>query len=87
MKVTRAQQVRMRKRWAVGMIAAIVALLSAGVATARFRQANEEYAARRSKLVAQVDGPVVVFGVHRPRRPLRIRAFFSGEKFLLPYWR
>jgi len=81
MKVTRAQRVRMRKRWAVGMIAAIVALLSTGVATARFRQANEEYAARRSKLVAQVDGPVVVFGYTGHEDLSEFALFFQEKNF------
>jgi Xaa-Pro aminopeptidase len=81
MKVTRARQVRMRKRLAVGMIAAIVALLSAGIATARFRQANEEYAARRAKLVAQVDGPVVVFGYTGHEDLSEFALFFQEKNF------
>ena len=81
MKVTRAQQVRMRKRWAAGMIATIVALLSAGIATARFRQANEEYAARRAKLVAQVDGPVVVFGYTGHEDMSEFALFFQEKNF------
>jgi Xaa-Pro aminopeptidase len=81
MKVTRAQQLRTRKRLAVGMIAAIVALLSAGIATARFRQANEEYAARRTKLVAQVDGPVVVFGYTGHEDLSEFALFFQEKNF------
>jgi Xaa-Pro aminopeptidase len=81
MKAIRAQQVRMRKRWAVGVIAAVVALLSAGIATARFRQANEEYAARRAKLVAQVDGPVVVFGYTGHEDLSEFALFFQEKNF------
>jgi Xaa-Pro aminopeptidase len=81
MKVTRAQQVRTRKRWAAGMTAAIMALLSTGIATARFRQANEEYAARRAKLVAHVDGPVVVFGYTGHEDLSEFALFFQEKNF------
>ena len=67
-----------RMRWIGGLIAAAM-LLSAGVATARFRQANEEYAARRAKLAAQVDGPVVVFG-YTGHDDLSAFALFFQEK-------
>jgi Xaa-Pro aminopeptidase len=81
MKAMRAQQVRMPKRWAIGVIAAAMALLSAGIATARFRQANEEYAARRAKLVTQVDGPVVVFGYTGHEDLSEFALFFQEKNF------
>jgi Xaa-Pro aminopeptidase len=79
MKAKRAQRMRLNSRWVGGIIAAVVLLLSAGIATARFRQANEEYAARRAKLVTQVDGPVVVFG-HTGHEDLSEFALFFQEK-------
>ena len=67
-------------QWIGGLIAAAV-LLSAGVATARFRQANEEYAARRAKLAAQVDGPVVVFGYTGHEDLSEFALFFQEKNF------
>ena len=81
MKAKKTQRIRMRARWAGGAIAAIVLLLSAGIATARFRQANEEYAARRAKLVAQVDGPVVVFGYTGHEDLSEFAVFFQEKNF------
>jgi len=69
-----------RMRWIGGLIAAAM-LLSAGVATARFRQANEEYAARRAKLAAQVDGPVVVFGYTGHDDLSEFALFFQEKNF------
>jgi Xaa-Pro aminopeptidase len=76
MKVKRDQ----RMRWIGGLIAAAL-LLSAGVATARFRQGNEEYAARRAKLAAQVDGPVVVFGYTGHEDLSEFALFFQEKNF------
>ncbi len=76
MNVKRAQ----RMRWIGGLIAAAL-LLSAGVATARFRQGNEEYAARRAKLAAQVDGPVVVFGYTGHEDLSEFALFFQEKNF------
>ena len=67
-------------RWIGGVIAAAV-LLSAGVATARFRQGNEEYAERRAKLVEQVDGPVVVFGYTGHEDLSEFALFFQEKNF------
>ncbi len=69
-----------RVRWIGGVIAAAL-LLSAGVATARFRQGNEEYAARRAKLAAQVDGPVVVFGYTGHEDLSEFALFFQEKNF------
>ena len=70
-----------RARWAGGLIAAVVLLLSTGIATARFRQANEEYAARRAKLVAQADGPIVVFGYTGHEDLSEFAVFFQEKNF------
>lgn len=76
MKFKKAQ----RMRWIGGLIAAAL-LLTAGVATARFRQGNEEYAARRAKLAAQVDGPVVVFGYTGHEDLSEFALFFQEKNF------
>src|SRR6202046_3509907 len=81
MKAKRAQRMRMNSRWAGGIIATVVLLLSAGIATARFRQGNEEYAARRAKLVTQVDGPVVVFGYTGHEDLSEFALFFQEKNF------
>ena len=56
-------------------------LVSASVATARFRQTNEEYAARRAKLVSKVDGPVVVFGYTGHEDLSEFAVFFQEKNF------
>lgn len=70
-----------RARWASGIFAAVIVLLSTGIATARFRQANEEYAARRAKLVAQADGPIVVFGYTGHEDLSEFAVFFQEKNF------
>jgi Xaa-Pro aminopeptidase len=56
----------MRKRVSTGVVSAFVAglllALTFGSADARVREPNESYGERRARLVAQVDGPVVLFG-------------------------
>jgi Xaa-Pro aminopeptidase len=81
MKAKRAQRMLTNSRWAGGIIAAVVLLLSTGMATARFRQGNEEYAARRAKLVTQVDGPVVVFGYTGHEDLSEFALFFQEKNF------
>jgi len=76
MKVQKIQ----RMQWISGVLAAAL-LLSAGAATARFRQGNEEYAARRAKLAAQVDGPVVVFGYTGHEDLSEFALFFQEKNF------
>jgi len=76
MKVQKIQ----RMQWISGVLAAAL-LLSAGAATARFRQRNEEYAARRAKLAAQVDGPVVVFGYTGHEDLSEFALFFQEKNF------
>ena len=67
--------------WWIGGLIAAALLLRAGVATARFRQGNEEYAARRAKLAAQVDGPVVVFGYTGHEDLSEFALFFQEKNF------
>jgi Xaa-Pro aminopeptidase len=71
---------KQRMKWVCGIIAAAL-LLSAGIASGRFRQANEEYAARRDKLVAQVDGPIVVFGYTGHEDLSEFALFFQEKNF------
>ncbi len=70
------------KKMRVGSILlAFSLLISAGIASGRFRQANEEYAARRAKLAAQVDGPVVVFGYTGHEDLSEFALFFQEKNF------
>jgi len=58
-RVTRYIRITSR---AVTLLAAFCLLVSPEPAGAREREPNESYAARRAKLRAQVNGPVVIFG-------------------------
>src|SRR5208282_3204059 len=49
-------------RPAAALLAGLATALLVAGANARARQPNAEYAERRARLVAQVDGPVVLFG-------------------------
>jgi len=70
------------KKMRVGSILlALTLLVCAGIASARFRQGNEEYAARRAKLAAQVDGPVVVFGYTGHEDLSEFALFFQEKNF------
>ena len=71
---------RNRSKWIATTVAAVL-VFSAGVASARFRQANEEYAARRAKLVAQADGPIVVFGYTGHEDPTDFVPFFQEKNY------
>ena len=48
---------------------------------ARFPQPKEEYQARREKLRAQVDGPVVLFGYTSRQEGGEVAVFFQDENF------
>ena len=61
--------------------AVLAAVFIAAAAQARSRQANSEYAARRAKLVAQVDGPVVLFGYTGNENTLEFLRFQQEENF------
>jgi Xaa-Pro aminopeptidase len=51
------------------------------VAQARFRQPSEEYAARRAKLRASVDGPIVIFGYTGHEDASEVAVFFQEPHF------
>jgi len=52
-----------------------------GIAQARFRQPSEEYQARRAKLRAAVDGPVVIFGYTGHEDASEVALFFQEPHF------
>ena len=54
---------------------------TAGSAQARFRQPSEEYQARRAKLRAMVDGPVVIFGYTGNEDASEVAVFFQEPYF------
>jgi Xaa-Pro aminopeptidase len=67
---------------AVGASFAILALLLGSyLAQARYPQPKEEYQARREKLRAQVDGPVVLFGYTSRQEGGEVAVFFQDENF------
>ncbi|MDR3722800.1 MAG: aminopeptidase P family protein [Candidatus Acidoferrales bacterium] len=51
------------------------------VAQARFRQPSDEYAARRAKLRAAVDGPIVIFGYTGHEDASEVALFFQEPHF------
>jgi Xaa-Pro aminopeptidase len=51
------------------------------IVPARVRQPNEEYQARRAKLRAQVDGPVVLFAYTEKESASIVKSFFQEENF------
>jgi Xaa-Pro aminopeptidase len=60
----------------------LLALVSAcSGAQARFGQPNEEYQARRSKLRAMVDGPIVIFGYTGHEDASEVAVFFQEPHF------
>ncbi|MBZ5693878.1 MAG: aminopeptidase P family protein [Acidobacteriia bacterium] len=60
----------------------VLALACAGgIAQARFRQPSEEYQARRAKLRAAVDGPVVIFGYTGHEDASEVALFFQEPHF------
>ncbi len=68
-----------RKR--IGIFAALAILCACGVASARFRQPNNEYAARRAKLRAGVDGPIVIYGYTGHEDASEVAIFFQEPSF------
>ncbi|HXA75660.1 MAG TPA: Xaa-Pro peptidase family protein [Candidatus Acidoferrales bacterium] len=70
---------RLRSR-RVGLALLAVAC-ACGVAQARFRQPSEEYAARRTKLRAAVDGPIVIFGYTGYEDASEVAVFFQEPHF------
>ena len=63
------------------MLAAVAGALLVSAVQARGRQPNAEYAARRAKLLAQVDGPVVLFGYTGKENTLEFLRFQQEENF------
>lgn len=61
--------------------ALLVAACACCVAQARFRQPSEEYAARRAKLRAAVDGPIVIFGYTGHEDASEVAVFFQETNF------
>jgi Xaa-Pro aminopeptidase len=71
-----------RAQRAAGIGWLILALACAcSVAQARFRQPNEEYQARRAKLRAAVDAPVVIFGYTGHEDASDVHIFFQEPYF------
>ncbi len=58
-----------------------IATLTAGVATARFRELSEEYAARRAELISKIDGPTVIFGYTGHEDLSEFAVFFQEKNF------
>jgi len=71
-----------RVRFIAALLLAAVAMACAcGVASARFRQPSDEYAARRAKLRAAVDGPIVIYGYTGHEDASEVAIFFQEESF------
>jgi len=77
------QTTRNIPRFSVPFVAllALVAILLATAVSARGRQPNEEYAARRQRLLALVDAPVVLFGYTGKENTLEFLRFQQEENF------
>jgi Xaa-Pro aminopeptidase len=63
------------------LLAALAVLCACTVASARFRQPNDEYAARRAKLRAGADGPVVIYGYTGNEDASEVAIFFQEPSF------
>jgi Xaa-Pro aminopeptidase len=63
------------------VLALLAVLCIAQFAHARFRQPNEEYQARRAKLRAAVDGPVVIYGYTGHEDASEVAVFFQEPYF------
>jgi len=72
---------RRYRQWAAALAAAAVVVFIGSALEARGRQPNAEYAARRAKLLAQVDGPVVLFGFTGKENTLEFLRFQQDENF------
>ena len=70
-----------RSRFAAFALAVIAIACISGVASARFRQPSEEYAARRAKLRAAVDGPIVLYGYTGNEDASEVAIFFQEPSF------
>jgi Xaa-Pro aminopeptidase len=79
---TRSRRERQRRGLlAAALVAVVAAALVTRVAQGRARQPNAEYAQRRTRLLAQVDGPVVLFGYTGNENTLEFLRFQQEENF------
>ena len=72
---------RTKFMWLFGAALLISLALIGGAAQARFRQPSEEYQARRAKLRAAVDGPIVIFGYTGHEDASEVAVFFQEPSF------
>ncbi len=63
------------------LLLAVAIACVCGVASARFRQPNDEYGARRAKLRAAVDGPIVIYGYTGNEDASEVSVFFQEPNF------
>ena len=68
-----------RKR--IGILAALAILCACGVASARFRAAEQCICRRRAKLRAGVDGPIVIYGYMGHEDASEVAIFFQEPSF------
>jgi Xaa-Pro aminopeptidase len=70
-----------RSRYIRAVLPLLAFSIAAYVVQARFPQPKEEYQARRAKLRAQMDGPVVLFGYTSHQEGGEVAVFFQEESF------
>jgi Xaa-Pro aminopeptidase len=75
----KAASSQLRRR--IGILSALAVLCACTAASARFRQPNDEYAGRRAKLRAGLDGPLVVFGYTGHEDASEVAIFFQEPSF------
>ena len=69
----------LRVLWRAGLVLVILCICS--VASARFRQPNEEYRLRRDVLAVTVDEPIVIFGYTGHEDSSEVALFFQEPNF------
>jgi Xaa-Pro aminopeptidase len=65
----------------IAILATLAILCACRIASARFRQSNDEYAARRAKLRASVDSPIVIYGYTGNEDASEVAIFFQEPSF------
>lgn len=65
----------------IAVLAALAVLCVCTVASARFRQTNEDYDGRRVELSAAVDGPIVLYGFTGHEDASEVAVFFQEPNF------
>jgi Xaa-Pro aminopeptidase len=63
------------------ILSALAVLCACTVASARFRQPNDEYSARRAKLRAGLDGPIAIYGYTGNEDASEVAIFFQEPSF------